>query len=178
MKSLRFMPAPVYLCFCITALLFCPWLSMLARCNYGRIFTTPAGNFRNSFFENRLEAEFRVGGSYAARLSRSLSYSGPGLGRRHAPGNGGMRVEKPFHPRGRGTLGQILVGQLVHGGDKRLHRRDGSESIAVGLALVETRVGIAAAAAPGTDSMVATSISNGRLAKSDRVSNMCMRSTA
>ena len=115
---------------------------MLAICNYGRIFTTPAGNCRNSFFENRLEAEFRVGGSYAARLSRSLSYSGPGLGCGHAPRNCRMRVEQPLDPlRGR-TLSQILTGQFVHSRDKRRNRRDGSESIAVGLTFVKAGVRI------------------------------------
>src|SRR5450755_1513306 len=62
--------------------------------------------------------------------------------RYYAPRNRGMRVKEPFHPRGRRTFRKILFRKFVHRRNERLNRWDGAESVAVGLALVETGVGV------------------------------------
>src|SRR2546426_9041326 len=53
-----------------------------------------------------------------------------------------MRVEKPLHPLGRSSLGEVLVRQLIHRRDKGFNASNRFEGIAVSLALVEAGVGI------------------------------------
>src|SRR6266851_6699351 len=58
---------------------------------------------------------------------------------RKSPRDGGMRMEPPLHPRRGRALGQVLLGEFIHGGDERSDAGDGFKSIAVCLALVVSR---------------------------------------
>ncbi len=83
-----------------------------------------------------------------------------------------MRMEKPFDPfRGR-ALRQVLLGKFIHRADKRLDAGDGLESITVGLAFVEARVGIQRGHQHERKHAAETSASSGKSAKSDISSNM------
>src|SRR6266496_1439506 len=42
-----------------------------------------------------------------------------------------VRMKKPFHPLGRSSFRQILLGELVHRGNERLHTRDGLKCVPV-----------------------------------------------
>ena len=71
-----------------------------------------------------------------------VRFARPAFCRGDALGDGGMRMKKPLHPARRRLLGQILIGQFGHRRNEWLDAGDGSEAIAVGLALIKPRVGI------------------------------------
>src|SRR6266852_2613349 len=75
-----------------------------------------------------------------ARLLGPGGALGPGTRRGNPVRDGRMGMKEPLHPFRRNTLREILLRQLIHRGDERIHRTDGLEAIAVGLALVEAGV--------------------------------------